>query len=191
MRLPRIQFNRYSPFSLNGHFYKTVISLNWTPGVGPAVPQSLFWLSIKADKILKCWSPQCWVILDVKLVKFFFVFWLLFSLALLCWLLTGFFVLIVLRHSWGTRVLIPSMSRSVRPKTQKRTMPNTWIQYIINLFHTSDLLIYSFIQTQRMEINYIHDNQPFWPCLKVRILLYFAHDNEVRKAYYHANNRIR
>ena len=84
-----------------------------------------------------------------------------------------------------SRVFTPSMSRGVRPKTQKRTMPNTWIQYIINLFHTSALLIYSFIQTQRMEINYMYDNQPFWPCLKVRILLYFAHANEVRKAYYH------
>ena len=83
-----------------------------------------------------------------------------------------------------SRVFTPSMSRGVRPKTQKRTMPNTWIQYIIN-FHTSALLIYSFIQTQRMEINYMYDNQPFWPCLKVRILLYFAHANEVRKAYYH------
>ena len=34
-------------------------------------------------------------ILGVKPVKFFFVFKLLFSLALLCWLLTGFFVLIL------------------------------------------------------------------------------------------------
>ena len=32
-------------------------------------------------------------------------------------------------------------------------------------------------------------NQPFWPRLKV-FLLYFAHANEVRKAYYHTNKRI-
>ena len=89
MRLPRIQFNRYSPFSLNGHFHKTVISLNWTPGVGPAVPQSLFWLSIKADKILKCWSPQCWVILDVKTCEVF-----------LCFLAIIFLGSIVLTSHW-------------------------------------------------------------------------------------------
>ena len=31
----------------------------------------------------------------------------LFPLALLCWLVSGFFVLIVLRHSWVSRVFIP------------------------------------------------------------------------------------
>ena len=163
MRLPRMQFNRYSHVSLNGHLYKTVISLNWTPGVGPAVPQSLLWLSIKADKTLKCRSPQCWVILDVKTWSFS-----LFSTYYFPWLYCVDF----------SRVFTPSMSRGVRPKTQKRTMPKTWIQYIINLFHTSALLIYYFIQTQRMEINYMYDNQPFWPCLKVRILLHMPTRSE-------------
>ena len=44
-------------------------------------------------------------------MEFFLVFYLLFSLApWLSWLLTGFFVLIVLRHSWGSQVFTPSMS---------------------------------------------------------------------------------
>ena len=43
-----------------------------------------------------------------KPVKFLFVFYQLFSLALLCWLLSGSFVLIVLRHLWVSQVFTPS-----------------------------------------------------------------------------------
>ena len=37
---------------------------------------------------------------------------------------------------------------------------------------------------------YIYDNQPFLPRLKVKILLYFSHAKEVRKANYHTYKRI-
>ena len=33
-------------------------------------------------------------------------------------------------------------------------------------------------------------NEPFWPPLKVRTILYFAHANNVRKANYNAYKRI-
>ena len=74
MRLPRMQFNRYSQVSLNGHLYKTVISLN-IGHLALALPcLNHFFDSIKADKTLKCPSPQCWVILDVKTSEVFLCF---------------------------------------------------------------------------------------------------------------------
>ena len=36
----------------------------------------------------------------------------------------------------------------------------------------------------------MHVDLPFWPRLKLRIILYFAHANEVRKANYHTCKRI-
>ena len=53
-----------------------------------------------------------WVILGVKTCEVFLCFLVIFSLVPLCWLVTGFFLLIVLRYSWGSQVFILSMSRT-------------------------------------------------------------------------------
>ena len=37
---------------------------------------------------------------------------------------------------------------------------------------------------------HVYINEPFWSRLKVRILLYFAHADEVRKADYHIYKRM-
>ena len=51
---------------------------------------------------------------SVKNPELFICFLAITSLALLCWLLSGFFVLIVLRHSWVSQVFTPSISRLAR-----------------------------------------------------------------------------
>ena len=48
-------------------------------------------------------------ILGVKICEVFLCFLTIIFLGSIVWLLTGFFVWIVLRHSWGSQVFVPSI----------------------------------------------------------------------------------
>ena len=60
-------------------------------------------------------------------MKFFFVLKLLFSLSLLCWLLSGFFVFIVLLHSWVSQVFYTEDEPKI---TNVRIIPLNWKKMI-------------------------------------------------------------